>query len=59
MEKLEKGTFIKITGQKFSYKAENVRKADGWIYFDRINTKTGEITQMEFPLTSVEGIETR
>ena len=56
---MEKMTFVKIEGQKFAYQAQNVRKADGWIYFDRVNTKTGEITQMEYPLSKVEGIETR
>lgn len=57
---VEKDTYIKITGQKYAYKAMNVVKGDGWISFDRFNTKSGRIEgHMEFPMTSVESIETR
>ena len=52
-------TFVKIKGQKFAYLAEDVEKKDGWIYFTRVNTKTGEKSKMEYPLDLVEGIETR
>lgn len=56
----EKETFIKITGNKFSFKAINVVKENGWIMFDRVNTKTGEVSgRLEFPMSMVEGIETR
>ncbi len=56
----EKQTFVKVTGQKFAFKAINVIKQDGWIEFDRVNTKTGEIAgRLQFPMTSVESIEVR
>lgn len=56
----EKQTFVKIKGQKFAYCALNMVKADGWIAFDRYNTKTAKNEgHMEFPLESVEMIETR
>lgn len=56
---MEKDTFVKIEGQKFAYKAQNITRADGWIAFDRVNTKTGEISHLEFPLNKVESIEVR
>lgn len=56
----EKETFVKVTGQKFAFKAINVIKGNGWIEFDRVNTKTSEVAgHLQFPLTSVESIETR
>ena len=56
----EKETFIKIEGQKFAYKAVNIVKADGWIEFDRVNTKTAEVAgHLSFPMSKVESIETR
>lgn len=60
MQNEEKETFVKVSGQKFAYKAINIVKENGWIEFDRVNTKTGEIAaHLSFPMTSVESIETR
>lgn len=56
----EKETFIKIEGQKYAYKGINIVKENGWIAFDRVNTKTGEIAgHLEFPMAKVESIEVR
>lgn len=57
---VEKQTFVKATGQKFAFKATNIVKENGWIEFDRVNTKTGEIVgRLQFPMSSIESIETR
>lgn len=57
---MEKETFIKIAGQKFAYKAINIVKDVGWIEFDRVNTKTGEVAaHLQYPMSQVESIETR
>lgn len=56
----EKETFIKIEGEKFAYSAINVVKSDGWIEFDRVNTKSGAVVgHLQFPLTKIVSIETR
>lgn len=54
-----KVTYIKIEGQKFAYQAEDVERTENWIKFTRVNSKTGEKSVMEFPMSMVEGIETR
>lgn len=60
MTEPEKETYVKIQGQKYAYKAININKSNGWIEFDRVNTKTQEVAgHLEFPLTNVESIETR
>lgn len=56
----EKATFVKIEGQKFPYQAINVVKQDGWIEFDRVNSKTGQVVgHLSFPMSQCIGIETR
>jgi len=53
-------TFIKVKGQEFAFGAVNVVKQDGWIEFDRINTKTGQVVgHYSVPLTNVDSIEER
>jgi len=63
LEGQEKQTFIKVTGQKFPFKAINIVKAEGWIEFDRVMTKGVEAGQiaghLSFPMSQVESIETR
>lgn len=59
-DNLVKQTFIKVEGQKFAYQAINIVKQDGWIEFDRMNTKTNQLQgHFQFPLSKIESIETR
>lgn len=56
---LEPELWIKVKGQEYAYAAINVdRSQEGWIKFDRVNTKTGEIAGgMEVSLSEVVSIE--
>lgn len=57
----EQQTFIKLKGQKFALCAINLdRSTPNWLKFDRVNTKTGQVTaKMEVNTNEVESIETR
>lgn len=52
-------TFVKISGQKYAYQAEDLVRENGWLKFTRVNTKTGEKSHLEFREDAVESIETR
>lgn len=53
-------TFIKIKGEKFAYGAMNVVTSSDFVEFDRINTKTGEVSgHMKVNKSEVISIEDR
>lgn len=37
-------TFVKVAGEKFAYAAVNVNQSGDFVEFDRVNSKTGEIS---------------
>lgn len=39
-----KQTFIKVAGEKYAYCAINVTQNNDWVEFDRVNTKTNEVS---------------
>lgn len=44
MAKTEVTNYIKLVGEKYAYAALNVIDSQDWIEFDRVNSKTGEIS---------------
>lgn len=60
ISEFETETYVKVIGQEYAYKAINIVRQDGWIAFDRVNTKTGLVAaHLEFPMSKIESIEKR
>lgn len=52
--------FIKVKGEEYAWGAINIVESDTWIEFDRVNTKSGEISgHYKLKIENVDSVETR